>query len=150
MLYNPSIPSAIPTPTSSATGVIVRRRRLEPKLTGHTVARRLAGKSQAQRAALAATHHIQGVELYHLTVKQRAALYGVSTAYVHSALRLSSAERVRVRDKFRSLVEPKPVIQPTSKALADAWTTASASERAAFVDAVGVGAVWDTIEQVIA
>ena len=150
MLYRPTIQTATPTAP-----VVLRVNTEAPRISGHKVAHHVAGKSQAGRAADAADLYSRGFMLQKPTIKQWAAICGVSAASVHAALKLAPVERSRVRTGLRPLIETKaagPVqpASPSSKALADAWTNSTTAEREMFIKAVGVGAVWDTIEKVIA
>jgi hypothetical protein len=159
MLYRPPAKSATSpqvsaaqTAAPSSAPTVLRVRVEAQKITGHTIARRVARMSKAQRALVAAELYKRGFDLQRPTIKQLAATVDVSAPYVHAALKLNGTERARVNRGPRPLLEPKPThpALPIPKALAEAWTSASADERAAFVSSVGVGAVWDVMERVIA
>ena len=59
------------TPT---TPVVLKRQTEAPRISGHKIARLAAGKSQAERAAVAANLYLRGFAIQNPTIKQLAAL----------------------------------------------------------------------------
>jgi hypothetical protein len=76
-----------------------------PVIKGRGLALRKLTK--AQRALLVRDIVTGAVTLADLSIRQLAAAVGVSTAYAHTATRLSDSEYEKVRRGLRSLVQPK-------------------------------------------
>ena len=93
--------------TQTTTPTILRVEAPPKMVSGLSVARRVAGESKAVRAVEAAYLSSRGYTLQRPTIKQWAALCGVSAKTVHAALKLSPAERGSVRVGLRPLVVKK-------------------------------------------
>jgi hypothetical protein len=79
------------------------------KLKGRSLALKLPHLSAAHRAVLLADIYDGTIPLEHLTVSQLALLMGVSRQYAHAALNLTAEQRLAVKRKQRSLIQPKPL-----------------------------------------
>jgi hypothetical protein len=105
-------------------------------LTGRNLA--YSNRTASQRAALAAALVAGDAWLVRPTVKQAAALTGVSAVYVHAALKLRATTRDRVAAGELDLSDAA-----RANGLAAAYLDASSDERIAFAKAVGVAELWD-------
>src|SRR5262245_26518697 len=112
MLYRPppksatAIPaSAAQAPTPSPATAVLRVE--APKITGHTIARRVAGMSTAQSRPRRGELYKRGFDLPRPTIKRLAAMVGVSAPLVYGALKLDGAECARVNCGLRPVLEPK-------------------------------------------
>ena len=140
-------------------------------MTGHTVARRLVRMTPVEKALMAADLYTGVAKVVKQTVKQAARFTDANVVYVHAALRLSSTERLAVECGLRPLIVKQPeqlplpipavtaveapaaasaeAPAPAPISLAEMWSAASDSERAMFVEEVGIDPLWEALEAAI-
>jgi hypothetical protein len=136
MLYRPDPGNANGTTVRDTIRVAPPRR----EISGHKLARMLAGKTKAQRALILEDLHRRGFTLIKPTVKQLAAIGDISAAMVHAAQKLDHVERVEVKDGLRHLMEKPAKPSPFSAEVSDRWGVAKE-----LVEKFGPATVFDTI-----
>ena len=135
MLYVPSVENANETTRRDTIRVAKPRR----EITGHALARMLAGKTKAQRALILEDLHHRGFALVKLTIKQLAAIGDISAVMIHTAAKLDSVERAEVHDGLRPLIQTKTP-SPFSAEASDRWGVAKE-----LVEEFGPALVFDTV-----
>ena len=129
----------MPPPRRRPVGAPFASRRRVAKSSGHTLARRLSGKTKTQKALLLEELDRRGYALVNLTTKQWAVLGGISTVMLHAATKLDMVDRAEVHDGLRPLIQStKP--NPFSPKVDDAWATAKK-----LVDEFGPATVFDRV-----
>jgi hypothetical protein len=116
MLYVPAPGNANGTTVVRDTIRVASPRR---EITGHKLARMLAGKPKGQRALVLEDLQRRGFSLTKLTAKQWAAIGELSVVMLHAAGKLDHVERAEVHDGLRPLlqakVKPSPFIAQVSE-----------------------------------